>query len=428
MQVYDGNEKSLSSFHDIQKFSVGPGKVLDFLSKSLHFNDEPRFPNYIAGLSKKTIIGAKNENTIVGAIDLIDEKARVKTVIEGFERHSLFCPNGVRRTVFCKPAELSGNSMPIDLLVRVGQKYSKKEKKLVWTKAYDFFSKQEIYVPTQSVFLFYHYSEPRLFPLISTGAAAGTKYCGATYRAICEILERDAFMIHFLNKLSPPHINADGLDENIDYILSKFKRYNLKVLMLDITTENKVPSFLSILIDSTGVGPYFTFGLKSDLNAIEAIKGSLLEAYQGREWIREKMMDPKKKKIEIDATGFSSQLDRALFWSDKRMQNSLQFFMWGSKKTVTHSKNFRNDNKRLKTLLRMLSEVGTNRILFKDITCSHITDKRIKIVKVLMPQMQPLYLDEHFKCFTERDINVPKLLGYKEKSYSELNNVPQPFI
>ena len=68
-------------------------------------------------------------------------------------------------------------------------------------------------------------------------------------------------------------------------------------------------------------------------------------------------------------------------------------------------------------------------VLYKDILVPSLKDLNYSVVKVIIPQMQPVYLDERYPLLgSERLYQVPKILGYESKTEEKLNKYPHPFL
>jgi len=68
---------------------------------------------------------------------------------------------------------------------------------------------------------------------------------------------------------------------------------------------------------------------------------------------------------------------------------------------------------------------------FVDVTTPEINKIGFKVVKVIIPELQPLYLDENFKYLGgKRLYSMSKILGYtkNETKEEDLNKIPHPFL
>ena len=88
------------------------------------------------------------------------------------------------------------------------------------------------------------------------------------------------------------------------------------------------------------------------------------------------------------------------------------------------------NSKNFNTVFKILKKHSLEAV-FVDVTTSQINKIGFKVVKVIIPQLQPLYLDEDFKYFGGRRLySIPRVLGYtKAKTKEEdLNKIPHPFL
>src|SRR3989344_5348910 len=285
----------------------------------------------------------------------------------------------------------------------------------------------EILLPAQLLYIPYLYQNPEpliRFP-ISTGAAAGETLNDASYRGICEIIERDAFMIAYLNKTPSPKIDLQSIsDKTIRRIRNILKRYKLELIIIDLTNDLEVPVFASILLDKTGLGPAVSVGLKAGFDIKETMVGAIEESLMMRSWIRDKFIytDPKYKRgkniITIE--------DRAHFWFPVSSIKYLDFWLKNENFKKINVKNLRSSNNNLEKATLLLRERGIDAI-YVDIIDKEIKKYNFKVVKVIIPKLCPLYLDEgHPYLGVERLYNVPVKMRFfrNKKTENQLNKIP----
>ena len=103
----------------------------------------------------------------------------------------------------------------------------------------------------------------------------------------------------------------------------------------------------------------------------------------------------------------------------------------GKSKEITSIPNISSTDPRrnLRTVLKMLQERNME-VIFVDATTPDIKELGYKVVRVIIPELQPLYLNERYKYLgNERLYKIPKNLGYRdsETREEELNTIPHPF-
>ena len=68
-------------------------------------------------------------------------------------------------------------------------------------------------------------------------------------------------------------------------------------------------------------------------------------------------------------------------------------------------------------------------LYYKDITIEKFKKLNYHIVKVIIPKMQPIYLNEKYPLLGgDRLYSIPEKLGFKRKLELNLNKFPHPFL
>ena len=101
----------------------------------------------------------------------------------------------------------------------------------------------------------------------------------AILAALLELIQRDGFLIYWLNSLSPKVLDVSTVvgPEIKDY-LKYLRRYRMEYYFLNITTDIGVPSCACVLIDAAGEEPIITVGGGSGFSLKELIYQSAGEA------------------------------------------------------------------------------------------------------------------------------------------------------
>ena len=240
-------------------------------------------------------------------------------------------------------------------------------------------------------------------------------------------------MIYWLNKITPPKVKIRSIpDKRITKILQIFNRYLLKVHVLDLTTDLNIPTYLTVLIDKTGIGSPVSLGLKSHLNPITAILGSMQEALNPREWIRREAEDNPLIIKSIKSDQITTIKSRGLFWFDIDIMKEVFFLIKQKATKKIRRKTIQNlsSGKQLFNLLKIFNKKKYE-VCFSDIGLPLIKQHNYEVVFVLIPKLQPLYLNEKFPYLGgERLHQVPKLFGHKSniKDRIRINLFPHPFL
>lgn len=416
---------------------------LSSFGRIFQYSDEPKFFQYYAQVRDILEKSTGSHGTASGFSFFSQKAAALKCLLEALERYAN--KNYAKSALTFSTAQ--GLHKP-SLDVSEVASFSNKQRKLKnfqvnpngrynWVLGKRLPKLEDIYIPAQLVYLSYRRNEDEgLIRLpISTGAACGSAYSAAIYRGLCEIIERDAYMIMYLNKLQCPRVPLEeSINEDIQKILTIAKNYNLQVYCYDISTDLDIYTFFTVIYDPTGVAATISTGLKSSLNPIEAVLGSLQEAFHPRTWLRRE-----KDKF----TGVRSELmmpvelsQRGVLWSSLDVVEEFDF-LFNSAKVTRSIDSYKDKSQKTSALnLRHTTRLLKNKdcdAYFVDITpdLPSIKKTKFKVVMTIVPKLHPLYLDERYPYFGgERLYSVPLKLGYLKRANSEntLNKFPHPFL
>lgn len=263
-----------------------------------------------------------------------------------------------------------------------------------WIKGRSLFDNSEILVPAQLVYAEYDApdrNEPWVRLPISTGAACGPSIEFATYKGICEIIERDNYLINYLNKISPPIIELENIVE-IDSILKEIKSKNLEIYCLDLTIDFSSTSIGTLIIDRSGNGPAVNLGLGCDLNPEIAIKRAIMESYSMYLSKQNAYFRNKNRSFQIDNNLEWEKLKIRMFWNSFINIEKIDFLTSGKNKSfnnlINHSAN--NYTSDLKILIEELKNKGFHAYIV-DLTTPVIKECGLSIVKILIPELYPMY-------------------------------------
>lgn len=418
--------------------SINEAKVIKRIYQTAFYNDEPKVYSFSAQLRNTSkITDGFSVDKFAGGSSFSKDKALMKAIGEALERYSLniYRENDFVWDSYSNLMEKAIN--PEDFIPPSEFKikpefalYNSENNKLNWIKGYSLTQDKDVFVPAQLVFVPYRYkrNEPVIQFPISTGAASYSSLKGAILTGLLEVIERDAFMIYYLKKLSPNIIEIEKSGNEIfEKIFSSIKRYNLELYILDIRTDVPVYSILAIIIDRTGLGPAVSLGMKSDLSIKNAITGAVEETLHSRFWIREAMIEEGSKRIKeiYERRYFVSDIrERGLLWSEPQMIDKINFFLEGKSVLIEDYPPIKSKN--LNTLLDYFKK-ETVEVLYVYVTPPNLERMKNYTVKVLIPQFQPLYLDERFPYWKGKRLEeVPQRLGFEP--LRGVNKFSHPFL
>ncbi len=291
-------------------------------------------------------------------------------------------------------------------------------------------------IPAQMVFWNYYLApdEPHIQQSTTNGSGGMFTLEEAILSGLYELIQRDAFLVYWLNSIVPRRIRKELL-QNLEFreLLRNIERYNIEVEILDITSDLGVPVFMAVLRDSNEYGPAVTVAAGCGLSPEAAAMRSVTEAIGVRYWQRRQMELPCPA-LPDSYEPFSlpiGHLDRIRLWANPKMKNKIDFFLSGPMVSIEecHSrlKIPADPNDELKKLTELFRGKGKEYEIFY-YEAKHPTLKTLGYhsVSVSVPALIPLYLHETFAPLGAKRIREAcRNLGYE--SPSTINSLPHPF-
>jgi ribosomal protein S12 methylthiotransferase accessory factor len=413
-----------------------------------HYHDELKFPHFGGELaSPEDESDGQPMVSHPGGFALSEDIAMVKFLGEAIER---FCVQAYRiqnLKVGAYADLISQNISCIDPLSFASlsprqrslhqQFHVNEHTPMSWVEASNLTGETNSFVPAQLVYLSYKRipCEKYIYLPITTGAAGGSTVAAAICRGIYEIIERDGFLIHYLNHLPSYKIDLKSVaDEAVQRLRRLFSRYQMGLHVFDITSDLGIPTFMTLATDDTGIGPAVTVGLKAHLNATEALRGSILESQHSRNWIRRVAEAHPERVRSVKANTIVTTEDRGLYWVPRKRLRHLHFLRQHNEQPLRHYEHgsAKTDREQLRLLLRLFERQRMH-VYAVDVTVARFRELGYHVAKVLIPEAIPLYLDERFPYHGgDRLFTAPVKLKVTSDDASplvrRLNHIPHPFL
>ncbi len=398
------------------------------IQKNSEYNDEPRQKSFSTFLkiSKKYSESKVDRREPHGSgVSYFDEElAMMKSIWEAMER---FCNYGFKKKSITY--KIPGNKQEFIDLTYFSKDPQIKTKKLGWVKGVEVFTNQSKFIPAQLVYLNYPKlkNEPHLdFPHNTNGSAGGATHEMALLNGIYELIERDSLMGVYLNKISPPVINLLSIkDKRVKHIQNLFRKFNLDLYILDATTNLGIPSFISVVVDRTGLGPAISLGGKAGFRSIDAIIASAGEALMTRLYAKNML---RQGNISFDfKTANGVFPNRAKIWISPSSIKNIKFLISGSRVDYHAEEINLTQEGELTRVLKILKNLDY-KVYYVDSTIDEFRKINFLAYHVIVPELSPLYLVEQER---EKVINLKRLqevANFFGKNFTNINSVPHPFL
>ncbi len=266
---------------------------------------------------------------------------------------------------------------------------------IAWVPAHDLTADRVAHVPCCLVYMPYAPTLPgeRLVGYAtSTGAAAGSTPADAALRGLMEVVERDAFVIVWRNRLPCPRIEVDdGAPFAAEY-RERFARPGLRYSLFLTTLDLPFCSVFGVLEDASGPRPRLTVGGACHLDPAQAVRKTCLELVQGMKWL-EHMGDAGFPLVD----GFSNVRqfeDRIRLYGFNDLRPAFDFLSTSAETVPLSTLSAAGSApRRAEDALRAACDVlraHDLQVLARDVTPPDVRSCGLSVVKVLVPQAQAM--------------------------------------
>jgi ribosomal protein S12 methylthiotransferase accessory factor len=277
-----------------------------------------------------------------------------------------------------------------------------------------------VYQPYQSI-----YDEPAVFQQVTTGLACGNTLEEAILSAICEVVERDAAMLMWLQRRRLPNVVLTAGSRNLAAAaLDSFGWHARYVRILDATTDWGIPSYVTVWDGPIGKERGGIFSSCSSLSAERAIAGALTELAQCLMWASS-LID-RRKALPDPLTESITEIEEHVLWPLRpTARPSFQFALSSVLGTTPdeHPKFGCADVlEAIQTCVGMIGAQGYE-VLVVDVTSPDIRESGLHVVRVIIPGAQPLFFGTGMHRVSERGRHN----YYPARVSEEINFHPHPF-
>jgi ribosomal protein S12 methylthiotransferase accessory factor len=360
------------------------------------------------------------------------EEARLKAIAEAAERYSsadfgepalwssyrdldsaALDPQRIPR---CSERELAVPGCPLNVLDPCAR--------IRWVHGIDLSSGEKIWIP--AVMAYYGLrsavSSEGFWYRISTGFAVHSDPAEALVRGICEVVERDAIAVSWLQKLPLPVVEDQSLSEETRQMVSWGRRHFIQYWMFDATTDIGVPTVLCLGVARYASRLAQTVGCSTGRTIRSAATKAMLEACVTRR--RDLPAD-----IPESFRDFKSVSDSALYMAAPSRLDAYGFLIndAGKRRAPERQTLPESPYVMLALLITALSRKGMS-VIAVDRTTRELAAAGLTAVNVAIPELQPMSLHPLAQYRAHpRLYSAPALMGYPSLPEEELNPWPIPF-
>ncbi len=255
---------------------------------------------------------------------------------------------------------------------------------------------------------------PRYFFANSSGMAAHTKLDEAIRKSALEIIERDAILVYWFNKIKPRRIILADTPDYIQHFSAGLEKIGYELYLTDLTLDT-MPVIMAIAVNKDSEFPFFA-GAASCESKIDAIRKAT-EELEFTIWSRLKYHNELRRRIkDISIKTISEPADHEALYMKPEMFEHLRFLMDGPIESIGGDKLYGK-----KDLYSVLGTKGL-KLYYIDMTAREVEQLElgIKVVRAIIPGFVPITFGYGQEPLGMRRIyEVPAKLGLRKREITE---------
>lgn len=371
-----------------------------------------------------------------------NEDALVRTIAESLERHLWFEEEDLLKAgIVATEQEIAsrGRALALDRIAGLSPEQKKKIQSasktgaFLWVPGISLVSRSQTWLPAQLVSAnkavgrrIGQNEERYLRNTITTGMATHTSQLLARLSGILEGLERDAFMIMWLNQLSCRRIDATtmrGRSPAFERLLRDCARYRLVPHFIEMPTDAPTHAVCAIIEDTQVKSGRYSIGAKAAASFSCAAEGALLEAlrtHSGRLARINEQTEPVTKEAV-------RHLNRTLYWAQEGKDTALDFLVKGPLVPYETRPWSQDTPEEHYAGLIAWCEAKNYECISFSFTNSPKNTTPWHVEFLIIPELQSMYFNERLpQTSGVRLVDVPKMYGYTPRA-TPFTDEPHPF-
>lgn len=305
---------------------------------------------------------------------------------------------------------------------------------ITWLPLTELPMNQQIFCPAAFIFLALseNYKQENHFcPPTSNGLAAGPTREFAILRGLCELIERDSFLISWMNQLPAPEVEFSNELAFASSIREHYRRFGIEIHIFDISTDLPIYVMMGLAVDRSGQGPAAVVGLGCHLDPCTAITNAVLEVCQVRPGELQRLMRERPAEKLTSYNDVRTLQDHSAYFHPVERLREFAFLLDNGRKRQIATLPDRSRNNTAADLdfcLTALRASGS-RVLFADLTTPDIAPYGLRVVRTIVTGLQPMHFGHgQARLGGHRLYETPKALGYSSdrRGESDLNPCPHP--
>ncbi|KFX06126.1 hypothetical protein KP22_09760 [Pectobacterium betavasculorum] len=405
--------------------------------------DSPRFFRYICTAADTKAFCEYRNFVVGGGAAASREMALAKTIGEAIERYCAAIYDKTQMPLTSYERAPFPCVHPEQFVLYSSAQYSHRDfmfdpflpsSPVRWVPAVHLKSSTQVYVPAAMVYVPYFFykggDETPIGQPISTGLSCHCSFEEAAIGGLCEVIERDCFMITWQARLSRDHIRQDNLSDTNRDLIQRFTAVGYQVYLMDISNESQIPAVMAVARHNTDYVP-LVVAASVALSAEEAIRKALEELAHTERYAFQMKGELPRLEDDPEYNNIWGQADHVNFWLNPANARHADFLH-----ASTHFRDFQDmpdftGSTHAISLQNMVNklELTGYQALICDITTPDVRELGFWVIRAMIPGYHPLFMGHHNRPLGGKRLwQVPQLLGFPGVAPDSTGNpFPHPF-
>jgi ribosomal protein S12 methylthiotransferase accessory factor len=360
------------------------------------------------------------------------------------ERYSASCPPDSDDLVVASAAELGEEAVAPDRFALFSREQYEDERfpyrrftnatRVVWTRGRALPGGEPALVPAQLVYLSDAYgAEPvRIASSTSNGLACHATPEEAVLSGLLELVERDAFMIAWSNRLTLPRLSWDGVAELCAFEAGYLAPTGLRYAAVDLSRFWDIPTALGVVRSDEPATAALGVGACAAPTVREAVRKALDEACRVHAWASDLLARDPEREFALDASDVRDFDDHVHYYADRGRAKAADFLdACLATRDVGEVEPLAGDSvsERIDAITQRLAARGTSAYAV-DVTAPDIGAAGLTVARVVAPELCALDADHRARFLGgRRRYEAAFELGLSARPLepADLNPAPHPF-
>lgn len=302
-----------------------------------------------------------------------------------------------------------------------------------WIQARELPGGQLVWAPASLIYLDYPGNDEDAYfcTPTSNGLAAGPNLEAAILAGLYELIERDSFLIAWMNRLPAEEVTIPSSAQVEASLIRHYQRFEVETRVFHLPTDMPAYVMMAILIAGRGKTPAVVVGLGCHTDPCVAVRKALFEGAQIHPGEVERCREPGYSERLRSYEDVRTLEDHGAFFTSPDRLPELAFLLESERhKGVDEMPNLSAGTvaEDLDRCVAALTHAGC-RVLYADLTTPDLNDYAIRVVRTLATGLQPIHFGYGEERLGGRRLyELPRILGFRAEDVTEagINRCPHP--